>query len=722
MIGGCEMQGIPMAFNGKKRRFVWEYRGADSKVLGYVARFDANGKKDIVPYFKRVNGHGWNNGAPFEPRPLFGLEMLAQADADVDVFVVEGEKAARALQSLGLLAVTSLGGSCASDKTDWKPLEGHRRVYILPDRDEPGEAYARATAMILEGLENPPVVSVVRLPNISAGGDAVDWIAAHVDRALLEWDGFKPVPESGIDVQGLLDEFRKEVGAYSEPIPDVWRSRCQTDADWQPPISLESATLPAWPDNVFPGTIQTFVTALSASTETPPELAALMVLAAISSAAQGKYRVRVKQDYFEPVNVWACVALPPGSRKTAVQMAATAPLTAWEKLQREAVGPKMKEAESEHATLSARIAQLRKIAGKALEAEFQQLKEEIAEAEAQLPEIPIPPQVWTQDVTPENLATIMAANNERMAILSDESGIFDILAGRYSNGVPNLDLFLQGHAGSPVKINRTSRPPIAMQSPALTLGLSPQPEVLRGLADNPSFRGRGLLGRFLYALPSSNLGYRTLNPPAMLPDFLARYEGILTAMLNHKMASGAEGIPSLHTLTLASEASHELQSFALRIEAGMREGGIYEYLTDWAGKFPGAVARIAALLHIARHAFVRPWEKEISLEDMNAALRMAEALGAHALAVFDLMGADPALDGARTVLRWIKREGKSEFTFRDCHQAHKSRYKRAAELNPAVEVLIERHFIRQRLEKVAHRPSRIFEVHPAVLSKVNSGF
>lgn len=65
---------------------------------------------------------------------------------------------------------------------------------------------------------------------------------------------------------------------------------------------------------------------------------------------------------------------------------------------------------------------------------------------------------------------------------------------------------------------------------------------------------------------------------------------------------------------------------------------------------------------------------------------MAEALGAHALAVFDLMGADPALDGARVVLQWIKREDKSEFTFRDCHQAHKSRYRRAADLQPVIGV------------------------------------
>ena len=38
------------------------------------------------------------------------------------------------------------------------------------------------------------------------------------------------------------------------------------------------------------------------------------------------------------------------------------------------------------------------------------------------------PQLWTSDVTPENLGVIMAENDDRMAILSDEGGIFDILA------------------------------------------------------------------------------------------------------------------------------------------------------------------------------------------------------------------------------------------------------------------------------------------------------
>jgi len=714
---GIMMQGIPQTFNSKPRRFVWEYRSNQGEPIGYVARFDDGKKKEIVPYFKRINGHDWQSGSATEPRALFGLDVLNQADLKRGVFIVEGEKAAAALRSLGLMAITSQGGSNAAHKTDWKPLNERERVYLLPDNDEAGESYIKAVTAILMSLDKPPALSVVRLPNLPLAGDIVDWITSKIDKVLMDWDGYEPIPKSVIDNGALLDEFKEIVKQHSEPVPDEWKvaSEQANTTNWQAPISLESAKFPPWPDGVFPGSIQDFVTALSVSTETPPELSAMMVLAAISAAAQGKYRVRVKQDYFEPVNVWICAALPPGSRKTAVQMAATAPLTKWEKLQREELEPAIKKAQADDATIRERINYLRKQASKAKGTEFEQLKKEIADIEANLPEIPTVPQIWAQDVTPENLGTIMADNNERMAILSDEAGIFDILGGRYSSGIPNLDLFLQGHAGSSIKVNRGSRPPVFMQTPSLTFGLSPQPEVLRGLTEKPSFRGRGLLGRFLYVLPPSNLGYRKLNANPIFPDYSARYEGILTGILNQEMATDNEGEPYPHILKITTDAVQIWHNFALKVEAGMREGGTYAHLTDWAGKLPGAVIRIAALLHITRYSLIRPWEKEIGIEDMNAALRIADVLSIHALAVFDLMGADPALDSARVVLRWIEREGKPEFTFRDCHYAHKTRYKRTADLEPAIDVLTERYLIRPRVAKVAHRPSRIFEVNPVIM-------
>ena len=264
------MQGIPEKFKDKPRRHVWKYRSNQGETLGYVARFDDGKKKEIVPYFKRGNDHGWQHGSATEPRPLFGLDVLNQADLKRGVFIVEGEKAAAALQSLGLIAITSQGGSNAAHKTDWNLLSERERVYLLPDNDEAGESYIKAVAVILMNLEKPPAITIVRLPNLPPAGDVVDWIASQIN----DWDGYVPIPKNIIDKGTLLDEFKAIVKQHCEPIPNEWIAKPAEEnaGNWQAPISLESAQLPPWPDEVFPGSIRDFVSALSKSTETPPNL------------------------------------------------------------------------------------------------------------------------------------------------------------------------------------------------------------------------------------------------------------------------------------------------------------------------------------------------------------------------------------------------------------------------------------------------------------------
>ncbi|MHB1403326.1 MAG: hypothetical protein ACYCWB_13100 [Thiobacillus sp.] len=135
--------------------------------------------------------------------------------------------------------------------------------------------------MILRGFHKLTGVRIVRLPDLPAGGDVADWISARIP----QWEGFEPVPESGADTAALLAEFQTVVQAHSEPVPVEWLGVLAPATDWQAPISLQSATLPPWPDDVFPAPIQAFVSGLSVSTETPPELSALMVLAALSMNA-----------------------------------------------------------------------------------------------------------------------------------------------------------------------------------------------------------------------------------------------------------------------------------------------------------------------------------------------------------------------------------------------------------------------------------------------------
>jgi len=48
---------------------------------------------------------------------------------------------------------------------------------------------------------------------------------------------------------------------------------------------------------------------------------------------------------------------------------------------------------------------------------------------------------------------------------------------------------------------------------------------------------------------------------------------------------------------------------------------------------------------------------------MSAAIEIGNYFIGHALAVFDLMGADPTIDAARYVLNWIRRQATIEFSF-----------------------------------------------------------
>ncbi|HRT22266.1 MAG TPA: DUF3987 domain-containing protein [Candidatus Hydrogenedentes bacterium] len=613
------------------------------------------------------------------------------------------------MNALGLPCVSSIGGAMAAGKADWTPLQGFRRVVVMPDNDLPGEAYARDVVAALGRLPGQREVLLCRLPGLPPSGDAVDWIQERVPA----WEGFGPIPrEAGDD---LDSEFREVIESHL--VPPEWAVHAVATVEtWEPPVPLDAAQRPAWPRDVFPSAVQAFVDAVADALETPPEMPAMATLAVLATAAQGRYSVAPEPGYFEPLCLWTLCAMPSGSRKTAVLKHVTEPLTDWEVAKRAEVEPLRARAESERKTLEGRIDALRKKAAKAASQEVVGIMQEIEVLERDMPAIPALPQLWTGDVTAEHLAVLMAANNGCMALLSDEAGIFSIIGGRYSAGVPNLDIYLQGHAGSPVRVNRGSRDPVFLLHPCLTIGLLPQPDVLASLQDKPEFRGRGLLGRFLYALPESNLGRRTLDGPPV-PDGIAQaYIDTVKAMLSHPWNTNAQGEKCAHVLTLSSDAHAAWKRFAHSIEAGMGPGGQFEHLTDWAGKLPGAVARIAATFHVVRHAHGQPWQSPVGIEDMAAAVRLGETLGQHALLAFDSMGGDVAMENARKILAWIAREGLQEFTRREAHKAHQSRFQRAEEMAGPLEVLIERGYIRPcpRTTGAGGRPSMRYEVSPAI--------
>ena len=484
--------------------------------------------------------------------------------------------------------------------------------------------------------------------------------------------------------------------------------------EWEEPVPLTTSDVRTWPD-LLPGAIGDFAKALSESTETPPEMAVNDILGVLATSAQGKYEVRVNADHTEPLAYWGLTIQPPATRKSSIKSRTLSPLVEWETEQYVALKDEIREAKSKHKTELKIIEGLRSKAGKAKTTqERKDIAQDISDMEAELTAVPTFPRLWTDDITPERLATLMSENNECMGILSAEGGVFGIMAGRYSGGSANLNIFLKGHAGDAERVDRGSRDPVHLNRPALSMALSVQPEVLRGLAKKSEFRGCGLLARFVYALPNTSLGKRTFDTKAVSGSLTLGYTGRVKAILEREWNTDPVTDKTLpYVITIPGDAYTSFHNLRAFIEGQMADGGNLEHIRDWAGKLPGLVARVAALVHIARHATVQPEQYPISVEDMDAAVAWGQAVLTHALAVFDFMGADVEMEDARHILKWLKRRDIREFKLRDCHYEHQRRFPKSEDLHNPLRILADRHYIRLKpREKKAGRPSVQYQVNP----------
>ncbi len=296
---------IPKSYNGKPLIHAWNYCAMDGAPFGVVGRYqDEEGKKDVVPFFKR-NGATWAAGIELNPRPLFGLDKLAAHPKDKAVFIVEGEKSAAALQSVGIAAVSSLGGSQAAKQADWTPLNGYKLVYLLPDADEPGEHYIKDVYGALMALPEPPQVKVLRLSGLPYKGDVVDWVQSFIN----DWGGYAPIAENVHEA--LREELRAEL-KNAEPIPEGWGFVGSVSAGygdlWEKPREIETKTPPvqALQSELIPEPFRHWLADVSHRMQTPPDFAAISSLVIVGSIIGAGCSIRPKRlDDWEIIpNVW----------------------------------------------------------------------------------------------------------------------------------------------------------------------------------------------------------------------------------------------------------------------------------------------------------------------------------------------------------------------------------------------------------------------------------
>lgn len=152
--------------NERRMTATYHYRDEHGELLFQVCRFEP---KD---FRQRAPDGSWS--IRNIRRVLYRLPELLAAKGAM-VFIVEGEKDADRLASLGLCATTCPGGANKWRPEYADPLAG-RDVVILPDNDPEGIRHAEAVRSAIAGKAKR--AGILRLDGLPHKGDVSDWLDA----------------------------------------------------------------------------------------------------------------------------------------------------------------------------------------------------------------------------------------------------------------------------------------------------------------------------------------------------------------------------------------------------------------------------------------------------------------------------------------------------------------------------------------------------------------
>lgn len=651
-----------------------------------------------VPYVLHFSRHHEKPKGGKGPRPRFHIVFRIDPEWDVDRYTALKKRLLSAFPFFDANATDAARFLFGTENPKVIYHPGTISLNAFLDDRENEQAFAGLGRTIPEGSRNS-TMSQIGARIIKRYGDTLE--AKNLFLQAAE-QCTPPLGEQELEriwagKQRLYAKIRKQTGYIP---PDAYNS--EAPVTWDTPIPFDEYDLPAFPVDALPEVIRRYVLAVAESTQTPVDMAAVEALGIVSLCCQGKYFIRGNADWAEPLNTYMVVIMEPAERKSSVLSMMIRPVEEYEKEENsrrtaEIIESRMiqDKLEKEKRSLVERASK-----GKATEEEVRAKAAELAKFE---PAKPL--RLFVDDVTSEKLTSVLAENKGRAAVVSTEGGIFSIMSGLYNRNV-NIDVFLKGHSGDTIRVDRVGRASESIIHPALTMVLAVQPEVLNGLMSNNTFRGRGLTARFLYSMPKSTVGRRSFSAEPIPEGVKSRYRDLVETILS--------GNNEQEPISLDDGAAEVLEALFNEVE-GRLKGDLAE-IQDWAGKFVGAVLRIGGILHVTKYPKDSMFDP-VDRETMENAVSIGRYFLEHAKAAYSLMGADAVNKNARLFLAAVKRKRLAEFSRRDAMRLYRG-CKTVESLQPVLDRLCEYGYLAVKPVPPSYgpgrKPSDTYLVNPAV--------
>jgi len=595
----------------------WTYHDERGEPVGIVVRWDmrdaagASGK--VVIPFSIVEG-AWANRALPAPRPLYRLPELLRLPAGAWIYVCEGEKTVEAARSIGVVATTSAGGAKAAAQTDWSPVRD-KVVVVLPDYDEPGEAYADEVAERCRqaGAEE---IRVLRLwehwPSLPKGGDLVDVLSLEGDDA------------------PSLHERIDQLAASTPPHAPV---------EAAPRAVLRYEPFPV---DLLPQPVRAYVVEGASAIGCDASFIALPLLSALAAAIGNTRRILLKRGWAEPAIVWTAIIGESGTQKSPAF-----------RLALKAVRARQHRLLKEHQeTLREWTEEMRRLE---LEAGDRKRNPSRSGGPAEPPEAPprpVCPRTVIEDCTTEALSVLLQENPRGLLTLRGElSGWFSF--GQYKNGGGGDDVarWLQMFDGDPLVVDRKSSGTTYVPCAAVSIAGGIQPTILER-SIGQKHRDNGLLARLLLAHPPRRA--KRWTEAEVSPATEAAVMRLFDRLYELEGEVDEHGDPVPRLLGIGSRAKAAWIAFV--DEHGQAQLSLAgDEAAAWS-KLEGYAARFALIVHLVRAAMSDPTLRSAELVDeasIAAGVQLSRWFAGEARRVYATLSADEeerALDRLITIV------------------------------------------------------------------------
>lgn len=430
---------------------------------------------------------------------------------------------------------------------------------------------------------------------------------------------------------------------------------------------------PVFPIESMPEILKDYALAISESIQVPVDMPSISLLAVIATCLQGKYKIEAKKDWYEQLSLYFTIVLPPSERKSAVIGLVTKPIAEYEKEENERLKPLIAKNETKRQKLE----NLKNvyISGKNNSDKID--IDNVLQQLSNLEEIK-PLRIFCDDVTVEKMVSLMAENKGKLSILSAEGGIFDVMAGRYSEGKSNIEIFLKGFSGDTIKVDRIGRVSEEIEKPHLSMLLAIQPSVLKSVVNNYNFRGRGLVSRFLISTPKSYIGERKFDTIPIDETIKENYNSLIKRLLSLKEND--------KIIQLSLEARNIFEKFYYEIETELKWG--FDGIMDFGGKIVGSTLRIAGLIQLVNNIN----SEYIVKETIEGAIKIARYFIQNEKNIFLTEELNERAESAKYILNYLAEKNIVVFTVRDIQRGVR-RFQKASNVEYTLQELIERKYI-----------------------------